>query len=226
VSAGLTVWLHRFAEPAGASALLELVRTQPAVVLLALLAFAPGAAGYRRERAVLALAAAWGALLALHGSPTALTVVLAMAAAQGAHRLAVEATRARERGLGIAAAACALTAQLGLAARPAFPSSAPPPRPGLSTLAADLERLAVARGRAPDEQPVQVLGDRPDPAVAWALRRQRLVRFLAARSGTEGPPPALVLRGGVPPRAAPAGHVGAVYASPGGNVEMWVPLEP
>jgi hypothetical protein len=229
VSASLTVWLGRFGAPADASPLLDLARSQPLALLLLLVGLAVTTRDAPARGLAIAAALAWAVILATRGgdAPAVLSAVLAVAAAAGATWLLLPGPRGRERRLGLAVAGVAFVAQAALAARVASPPATVPSVPGLETLAADLERIAIARGREAHELPVRVVGERPDPEVAWALRASRRFGFAERRPlPVEGLAPVLVTRAVEPTTAPPAGYIGATYGSSRGKVNLWVPLEP
>jgi hypothetical protein len=123
-------------------------------------------------------------------------------------------------------AAAAAVVQLGLAARPALQRAPVPNAPGLEVLSADLERIAVAKGREAHELEVLVAGEPPDAELGWALRRQRAVRFAPAWHPGAEAPSVLIVRATDPPAGTPAGYAGTRYDSSRGAVQLWVHLEP
>ena len=197
------------------------------LALLALVGLACSLRGGLRVGAHV-LAVAWSVWLAMRGpGSTALAVVLIVIASGIGVGWSDRAARPREWRAALAVAGAGLIAQASLAVRPIVVPAPVPALSGLETLASDLERIAVARGREASELPVVVVGDRPDPEVGWALRGLRRLRFDAVRpKGDDRPRPALVARSRTPPDAPPAGHVGASYGSPRGTVNLWVPVEP
>jgi hypothetical protein len=220
VSASLTAWLEGLSSPAPAAIGLGFLRSHPFTVVLAVAGLA-----WARPKRFLLVALAWSILLATRGtgSTVALAATLSLVAAHGLAGLL--AARPRPRRAGLAAAAAASLVQVATAARPALPHGAAATPPGLELLVKDLEAAAVERGREASELPVVVLEDPPDPGLAWALRRFRMVRYAAVRPAVvDGVSPALVSWPTDPPAPPPARYVGATYASPRGPVQLWVPL--
>ncbi len=213
-SASLTAWLGRWGQAASVH---EPLAAAPLTLVLALVAVGDAARLAPRRAALLVAALAWG-LLSSRGHAPALALVLVIAASDGVGhfgRLRVAAT----------AAALAAVVQLALAARPLMPDTSIPARPGVETLASDLEHIAVVEGHDATELPVLVLGERDDPSVRWALRKARRVSAAPHRPlAPEGARPVLIAPSGAA-REAPAGHVGRSYAAPARTVDLWVPVD-
>ena len=221
-SASLTVWLERWAHPAGLAGPLGSLAGAPLTLLLALAAVGYGAKAAPRRAGALVAGIAWAAAVALWspGPPAALALLLVVAAAEGVRLLA-------ERGPRLAPVVAVLAGlvQTTLAARPLMQDSMIRTRPGLEILASDLEGIAILRRRDATELPVLVLGERDDPAVRWALRRGRKVRDAPYRpAAVDGARPALVAPSNAP-AAIPSGYVGATYETSGRTVDLWVPLD-
>jgi hypothetical protein len=219
VSASLTAWLTA---PREAGALLGVLRARPLAILLSVVAIVRVTPG----RAVaFAIALSWGVAMALRSHESALALVLAVAAAQG---VAVLEGRGVRKAAWLAAltasGVAALAFQGAAAARPALNARVVASSRDLRTLAADVERLAIAKGREAHELPVLVLGEPPADALAWALRDGRNVRFQPLRPRISGGPGPVMISRSVEP--APPGYFGATYASPQGPVNLWVPIEP
>jgi hypothetical protein len=197
------------------------------VVACAGLALAWRAVPRRAVFCVLALA--WSAVVTCLSPPAgavALVLVLASCAAEGIVSMGLAAGGRRWAWAAVAVGlAIVQMAAVGRAALPAADRTAP----GLDMLAADVERIAIARGRDAHEWPVLILGERPDPATAWALREMRPLGFADARPAGDGDDarrPMLIAPAEPDARRAPPGHVCTTYASGGRTLNLWVPREP
>ena len=143
------------------------------LVLLALVGLACSWRGTRPRVGAHLLALAWSVWLVMRGSgPTALAVVLIVIASGIAVGWSDRAARPREWRAALAVAGAGLLAQASLAARPIVVPAPIPALIGLETLASDLERIAVARGREASELPVVV------------VERSRRIRRSAGRCAT------------------------------------------